>query len=167
MAFLIFLGGDLKGRKFEFDRDDITVGRSHDNTIPANDPSISSNHCRFQRNGDTYTVTDTGSTNGSFVNGIKVTETVDIHPKDIIQLGDMEIIFDAPELLQGDDYAERTTTTGIIVKPGSVVRDVPTDEDAGFAARKDSKKVWVIVTIVAVVGAGIALVWFLMRLFCS
>jgi pSer/pThr/pTyr-binding forkhead associated (FHA) protein len=167
MAFLIFLGGDLKGRKFEFDRDEITVGRSHDNTIPASDPSISSHHCRFLRDGDSFTVTDNESTNGSFVNGIPVTETVDIHPKDIIQLGDLEIIFDAPELLQGDDYAERTTTTGIIVKPGSVVRDVPTDDDAGFAARKDSKKVWVIVTIAAVVAAGIAFIWFLMRLFRS
>src|SRR5210317_1271724 len=141
MAFLIFLGGDLKGRKFEFDRDAITVGRSHDNAIQLNDPSVSSHHCQFQRNGDSYTVTDLDSTNGSFVNGMQVTGTVDIHPKDIVQLGDMEVIFDAPELLEGDDYAERTTTTGIVVKPGAAVaRDVPTEAESGFEVRKDSKK---------------------------
>ena len=167
MAFLIFLGGDLKGRKFEFDRDAITVGRSHTNTINLNDQSVSSNHCQFQRTGDTFTVTDKGSTNGSFVNGMAVTETVEIHPKDIIQLGDMEIIFDAPELLEGDDYAERTTTTGIIVQPGATVREAPTDDESAFAIRKDSKKVWLIVTISAVGAAAIAFIWFLMKLFKS
>lgn len=167
MAFLIFLGGELKGSKFEFDRDEISVGRSHDNTIRLNDPSVSSNHCVFQRTGETYTVTDTGSTNGSFVNGMEVTETVEIHPKDIIQLGDMELIFDAPELLKGNDYAERTTTTGIIVKPGAIVREIPTDEDSGFGIRKDSKKVWMIVTASAVAAATVAFVYFLMKLFKS
>lgn len=168
MAFLIFLSGDLKGRKFEFDRDAITVGRSHENTIQLNDPSVSSNHCQFQRAGEDYSVTDLGSTNGSFVNGMQVTETIEIHPKDIIQLGDMEIIFDAPELLEGDDYAERTTTTGIIVKPGAAVsRDVPTEAESGFTVRKDSKKLWLVLTISAVAAATIAFVWFLMRLFKS
>jgi pSer/pThr/pTyr-binding forkhead associated (FHA) protein len=167
MAFLIFLGGDLKGRKFEFDRDAITIGRSNDNTIQLNDPSVSSNHCQFDQSGDQYTVTDIGSTNGSFVNGIAVTETVSIHPKDIVQLGDIEIIFDAPEIMEGDDYAERTTTTGIVVKPGAVVREVSADEETTFTVRKDNKKVWMIVTISAVAAASIAFVWFLMKLFCS
>lgn len=167
MAFLIFLGGDLKGSKYEFDRDILTVGRSSDNTITANDASISSNHCQFKRDGETYTFTDNGSTNGSFVNGMQVTETIEIHAKDIIQLGDMEVLFDAPELLQGDDYAERTTTTGIIVKPGSIVRDVPADSESGFVARKDSKKAWVVVTVAAVAVAGAAFIWFLMKLFRS
>ncbi len=166
MAFLIFLSGDLKGRKFEFDRDTITVGRSHENTIQLNDPSVSSQHCHFERSGDSYSVTDLGSTNGSFVNGMQVSEDIEIHPKDIIQLGDMEIIFDAPELLQGDDYAERTTTTGIIVKPGAAVdRDLPADAESGFAVRKDSKKLWLVLTISAVAAATIAFVWFLIRLF--
>ena len=167
MAFLIFLGGDLKGRKYEFDRDEITIGRSHDNTIQLNDPSVSSQHCRFVRSGETYTVNDLGSTNGSFVNGMQVTETIEIHPKDIVQLGDMEIIFDAPELLQGNDYAERTTTTGIIVKPGATVERESVSDEEGFAVRKDNKMVWIVVTISAVAVAAIAFVCFLVRLFKS
>jgi len=168
MAFLIFLGGDLKGRKFEFDRDTITIGRSHENAIQLNDPSVSSHHCQFQRDGETYSFTDLGSTNGSYVNGMQVSEPVEIHPKDIIQLGDMEIIFDAPELMKGNDYAERTSTTGIIVKPGAAVaREVPTEVESGFGVRKDSKKLWVLVTSSAVAAATIAFIWFLVRLFKS
>lgn len=165
MAFLIFLTGDLKGRKFEFDRDNITVGRSQDNIVPINDPSVSSHHCEFHREDTTYTLVDKGSTNGSFVNGMQVEEPVEINPKDIIQLGDMELIFDAPELLQGNDYAERTTTTGIIVKPGSLAREKPADIDSGFTARKDNKKAWIVITSAAVVAAVLLFAWFMIKLF--
>lgn len=165
MAFLIFLTGDLKGRKFEFDRPSITIGRSHENTIQLNDPSVSSQHCEFTREENTFKLIDKGSTNGSFVNGMQVVEPVEISPKDIIQLGDMEMIFDAPELLQGNDYAERTTTTGIIVKPGALAREKPSSIDSGFTARKDNKTAWIAVTAGAVVAAVVLFAWFMIKLF--
>lgn len=165
MAFLIFLSGDLKGRKFEFDRDVISIGRSHDNIIQINDPSVSSKHCEFRREGETFSFTDLGSTNGSYLNGVQVTEPVSVSPKDTIQVGDMEIIFDAPELLHGNNYAERTTTTGIIVKPGNIVKDLPGDAESAFTMRKDNKRAWVFATLAAVAAATAAFIWFLIKLF--
>jgi pSer/pThr/pTyr-binding forkhead associated (FHA) protein len=54
----------------------ITIGRAPDNMIVVNDPSISTHHAQLLLEGDTYRLKDLDSTNGTWVNGNPVTETV-------------------------------------------------------------------------------------------
>jgi hypothetical protein len=67
-------GGDVA---YEFDEPLITIGRNEGNSIVIPHSSLSGTHAQLMLNPDgTYTITDHGSTNGTFVNGEHVTECV-------------------------------------------------------------------------------------------
>src|SRR5438093_6838057 len=76
----------ISGTVYELVEDLITIGRGPDNTIIINDPSVSTHHAQLQLAGETYRLKDLGSTNGTRVNGIPVTETV-LHLDDRIRFG--------------------------------------------------------------------------------
>src|SRR5437868_12901569 len=61
---------------YEFAEPSITVGRAPDNMIVIDDPSVSSRHAQLELSGETYRLKDLDSTNGTKVNGVRVTETV-------------------------------------------------------------------------------------------
>jgi FHA domain len=49
----------------------ITVGRIPDNQLMLDDPKVSRHHLRIEQSGSRYTVTDLGSSNGSYLGGVK------------------------------------------------------------------------------------------------
>jgi eukaryotic-like serine/threonine-protein kinase len=54
----------------------ITVGRTADNTIVLDDPKVSRAHLRIEQQGSVFMVTDQGSSNGSFLGGVKLLKGV-------------------------------------------------------------------------------------------
>ncbi len=97
MAKLSGMSGDFKGREFPIEQGEITIGRKADNMILLDHPTISSHHCRIVRSGDSCVLQDLDSTNGTRVNSRDVKEAALRH-KDLLQLGSIEFLFDAPEL---------------------------------------------------------------------
>src|ERR1700759_4903090 len=75
MAKLVVLSAGLSGRTHELNVDKTTIGRVEDNTFQIADPSVSSHHCEVQLRGNDVVLRDLNSTNGTFINGEKVTET--------------------------------------------------------------------------------------------
>ena len=66
----------------------ITVGRLEDNDVVINDEYASRHHLRIVQHDDgSYTLTDCGSTNGTFVNGQRVYGDVKLLPNDIVRVG--------------------------------------------------------------------------------
>jgi hypothetical protein len=63
------------------------LGRSQSCTIVLNDPTISRRHAVLERNGLHLRLQDRGSTNGSFVNGRRVTRSILVCYEDTITLG--------------------------------------------------------------------------------
>jgi restriction endonuclease/FHA domain-containing protein len=63
------------------------LGRSQTCTIILNDPTVSRRHAVLERNGLLLRLHDCGSTNGSFVNGRRVTKSVQLCYEDTITLG--------------------------------------------------------------------------------
>lgn len=91
---LVVLSEQLRGQQFELSQDLYTIGRSEKEAICINDPTISSRHCELIRDEDgSFRVRDLGSTNGTRINGVKVTEQKLVN-SDILQVGGVEIMFD-------------------------------------------------------------------------
>ncbi len=65
-----------KGEQQEhvFERDNLLIGASEDNDLCIDDETVSRQHCRIRLEGDEYVIQDLGSTNGTFVNGVRIKE---------------------------------------------------------------------------------------------
>lgn len=66
----------------------ITIGRSSENNIVINDAKVSRTHLQLVQNDNgVCSVVDLSSTNGTFVNGQKITGEVRLQPHDVIRIG--------------------------------------------------------------------------------
>lgn len=73
-----------------FHNDEIKVGRSEDSDIRLELQNISRNHCKILINHPIFRVKDLNSTNGTFVNGARIKNSV-LKVEDEIQVGDYTI----------------------------------------------------------------------------
>jgi hypothetical protein len=71
----------------------LTIGRSSDNDLVLSDPEVSRQHARFESTGGTVYVNDTGSSNGTFLNGKRITDAIELRAGDLIDVGSTRIIF--------------------------------------------------------------------------
>ena len=90
MAKLVVLSAGMNGRTHELNVDKTTIGRVEDNTFQLADPSVSSHHCEALLRGSDVVIKDLNSTNGSFINGEKISESV-LKPGQTLRLGQIEI----------------------------------------------------------------------------
>ena len=90
MAKLVVLSEGLTGQSYELKVDKTTIGRVEDNAFQIAQPSVSSHHCEILLNGNEVVVKDLNSTNGTFINGEKVTESV-LKPGQVLRLGQIEL----------------------------------------------------------------------------
>ena len=90
MAKLVVLSEGLTGKTYELKVEKTTVGRLEDNAFQIAEPSISSHHCEVLLRGNDIVVKDLNSTNGTFINGEKVSETALKHGQ-ILRLGQVEM----------------------------------------------------------------------------
>jgi hypothetical protein len=79
-----------------------TFGRSTDLDYPFSDEGISRTHCTIVNSNGVFTLKDSGSTNGTFVNNVQITEQ-QLRDGDIIQIGVVEMVF-----LAGESRADRS-----------------------------------------------------------
>jgi DNA-binding NtrC family response regulator len=75
-----------------FDKDVVTIGAMEDNDVVLQDETVSRNHCRIFVEGDQYLIQDLESTNGTFVNRVRIREAW-LRPDVVITLGKTEIRF--------------------------------------------------------------------------
>ncbi|MCK5647637.1 MAG: FHA domain-containing protein [Gammaproteobacteria bacterium] len=87
---LRFDGQDVQ--EFVLDKTDITIGRIANNDITIDNLSVSSHHATVHDMKDGAMIEDMNSTNGTFVNDIKVTRHT-LKDGDIIAIGKHQIVF--------------------------------------------------------------------------
>ena len=90
MLKLVVLSPGMTGRTQELKADKTTIGRLEDNTFQIAEPSVSSHHCEVLLRGSEVVVRDLNSTNGTYISGEKVTESV-LKPGQILRLGQIEM----------------------------------------------------------------------------
>jgi len=91
MAKLVILSSGMTGRSHELKVDKTTIGRVDDNTFPIAESSVSSHHCEILLRGADVVVNDLNSTNGTFINGDKITGEAVLKPGQILRLGQIEL----------------------------------------------------------------------------
>ena len=77
-----------------------TVGRSPDCDIRLAVDSVSRKHARFALRNEEYHIEDMNSTNGVYVNGVRVVKCV-LRDNDQIEMGGVKIIFKEEKTLKG------------------------------------------------------------------
>lgn len=90
MAKLVVLSPEQKGRSYELKVDKTTIGRVEDNTFQIVESSVSSHHCEVLLRGSDVVIKDLNSTNGTFINGEKISESV-LKPGQTLRLGQIEL----------------------------------------------------------------------------
>ena len=95
MAKLVVLTQSMAGRSFDLAAERTTVGRVEDNAFQIAEPSVSSRHCEILLQGADIVIKDLNSTNGTFINGEKISEGV-LKPGQTLRLGNVELKLDVP-----------------------------------------------------------------------
>ena len=83
---LIIFSGNNSGRRHKLRRGTSTIGRSPKTDISLNDDLVSRVHCVIEWMGDTITVEDKASTNGTFVDSCRVSRAI-LSPGVTFQVG--------------------------------------------------------------------------------
>jgi hypothetical protein len=86
---LVMTRGPQPGQTFVLDQEQITLGRDPGNDIVINDPQVSRQHARITRQGNLMVIEDAGSTNGTFVDGVRLSGAHTLTNSDVIGLGDV------------------------------------------------------------------------------
>ncbi len=74
----------------------LRIGRGSDNDLTIErDEYASSHHARFEPRRDGVYVEDIGSTNGTFVNGIRLTGERRLAPGDVVRIGETDLRFES------------------------------------------------------------------------
>ena len=94
--FVVIASSALQpGEAFELDTVPITIGRGANNDIPLPDDEFASaRHARFEGRRDGVYVEDLGSTNGTYVNGIRLARERRLQPEDVVRVGETDLRFE-------------------------------------------------------------------------
>ncbi|HJK98748.1 MAG TPA: FHA domain-containing protein, partial [Polyangiaceae bacterium LLY-WYZ-14_1] len=92
-------------RRLHFDKGEVTVGRVQGNDVILPKGNVSKRHSRIVFKDDRFVVVDLKSTNGTYVNGRKLTSPLVVKPGDKIYIGDFILALEpgAASAEGGDD----------------------------------------------------------------
>ncbi|MCX6463407.1 MAG: ATP-binding cassette domain-containing protein [Pseudonocardiales bacterium] len=104
----------------------ITVGRLPDNDVPLDDLLVSRRHAELRRDASGWRITDLGTGNGTFVNGVRV-QSAPVGPRDVIGIGHALL------QLQGDRLVTAVDTGDVAYE----VRDISVHTAEGKQLLRD------------------------------
>jgi ABC-type multidrug transport system ATPase subunit/sulfur carrier protein ThiS len=106
-------------RATDLKKDVMKLGRAADNDIRLDHPTVSQHHAEILRRGNEYELVDRNSTNGTFVNGARVSKHR-LQPRDRISVGPLQLLFDGSSLEQQSDGSQvRLYAYGLSYAPPS------------------------------------------------
>jgi pSer/pThr/pTyr-binding forkhead associated (FHA) protein len=161
LASLLVRSGTMKGRRLPVKVPVVNIGRADFNDVVIGDPSVSTSHAKLQRRDDVWVLSDLGSTNGTFVEGERISGEVALGPGSTIKFGEVAVLFEPL-----DENAPVRRSSGTQVLSAVLPSDTGESEAAVTAARArrpiraatprpSGPPAWLIATLV-VVGAVVA-----------
>jgi signal transduction histidine kinase len=99
---LFVIRGNDQGTRFELVGDTIGLGRESSNAVQLHDTEVSRQHAEIRRTETGYVLVDLNSSNGTFVNGLRI-EQHNLTSGDHVQVGGTMMLFTRPRLDSDDD----------------------------------------------------------------
>jgi TolB protein len=156
---LMMTAGAQIGKEISL-REDLGIGRAEDNELKLFDPQVSRHHARIAREGASYILTDLGSSNGTLVDGVRITAPHVLRSGERIAIGDAELVYLGPgqdfeetitmPLRAGGADREQRTRTAPMPAPSPSPRPMPVSRDTGRGVTVALILVGVVVVLAAV-----------------
>ncbi len=109
-------------RRMVFNKPEVTIGRVQGNDIVLPKGNVSKRHARIVLKDGKFIIVDLKSTNGTYVNGRKITSPLVVKDSDKIYIGDFIVGVDESASAEGDGPSETTTSP-----PGERIIPPPLD----------------------------------------
>jgi len=116
---LTIVNGPNAGQSFPLG-DRVRLGREADNEIRLADRRVSRHHAILERVGHGYLITDQGSSNGTYVNGVRISQPTVLRSGDTITMGDTQftVLGEAELPPTGIEETIVCSACGARIKPG-------------------------------------------------
>ena len=108
LATLLVRQGPMKGERFVITVPVANIGRADYNDVVVNDESVSQAHAKLQRREEVWVLSDLGSTNGTMVDGERISEETPLSPGATIQFGEVPLLFDPTDQQSDIEYQPGT-----------------------------------------------------------
>ena len=126
MASIQVIQGPDKGLTIELGESESTIGR-HNATVALSDGTVSRNHARLWLNNERWTLEDTGSANGTYLNGVMVKRPTQVKRGDQIRCGSTLIVFGG--VARSPAASVDVDEDGRLID-AAIVATVPSNEDS-------------------------------------
>ncbi len=160
--WLKFESGDRRGDTVEITNRQFLVGRDQDCDLPIDDERASRQHARFETL-DTggMVLRDLGATNGTYVNGTKISEPVVLEGGETVRIGRTELAVsrNAPIALTAFDPGTKVAAAAAAADAGAdAPPPVATTPTPSAIERSDLRRSVKRSSVIAAVSGGVALV---------
>jgi len=157
---LVMKVGPQPGQTFLLDQESLTLGRDPSSEIVINDPQVSRQHARIKCQGNLTVIEDVGSTNGTFVNGMRLTDPHTLADGDEISLGDaVTLTHHAGGIATTEPLGRRPTVTqgpsSYVPQPEPPPPYSPAPPSAEPQVDEAQSKTWLLVGCVSLVLLGV------------
>jgi pSer/pThr/pTyr-binding forkhead associated (FHA) protein len=130
---VFFISSSLKKKPLELKKNKkFTIGRSSKNALRVNEGTVSERHASIKWDKSSYKITDLRSTNGTFVNGRRVSGVTILKPGDKIRLGKFVLKFTSKKVREKPEPAPKKKSARKATKARGAKR-------AGSKARRARK----------------------------
>ena len=114
VPFLQIVAGPLSGRVYKIDREVMIIGRNPDCDLVLEPKSVSRRHAALVHRSGEFVIKDIGSTRGTYVNGLRLTQPVVLKNGNIVQVGEIQLAFNAQAVQVQEGEEDQSTVFAAI-----------------------------------------------------
>lgn len=146
-AYLVLLVGGRPSHAFPL-RGEVHLGRDKENAIVVADQKVSRRHATMTPIDNTFILTDQGSANGTYLNGVQIGQPTRLKHHDRLTLGDTIFLF---TLGQPDLSAPPDRPAAAMPLPAAALASPPAMPPMAGLLPENSTPLWVLLGCMAVV----------------